>query len=329
MAERGRALNLPSAPDKSFSWNLATKSKWILVLEGVRFTLMATLILWWGYLLWHLASSSQVALLDFGVKHQDFKGYNSVILTKRMIFGESIAIILLLILSSCTTLWLYLRDIRRLRSIETFFAAMTHELRTPLASIYLQAQMLRDTMDHSDKQTKYSDRLLADVARLDSQVEKIIEVARVIRGSKIRQDTVDIVDTFNKAFQQLPAAYKETLTLHLPAEPILVSGDSYLVQIIFRNLLENSAKHGKKDKIDVTLTMHKIGTKTRITYCDTGVGLAINPAEAGKSLVTGKDGKGSGVGLFLINSLIKSMNGHADFANDKGFKAVLTFEHRG
>jgi len=321
-------MNIPRPADKSFSWNLAAKSDWILALEMLRFTLMATLILWWGYLLWHLASTSQVALLDLGVKSQDFKGYNNVILTKRMIFGESVAIILLLILSSCSTLWLYMRDIKRLRSIETFFAAMTHELRTPLAGIYLQAQMMNDTIGDEDKQRKYSERLLADVSRLDSQVEKIIEVARVIRGSKIREETVDLVDVFDKAYQQLPNAYKDVLTLTAPKEPVLIAGDSYLVQIIFRNLLENSAKHGKKQEIAVSLTAETRGKKTIVTYADTGVGLSIDAAEAGKSLRTGKDGKGSGVGLFLINSLIKSMNGSVRFANDNGLKAVLTFDRK-
>jgi len=316
-------MNLPRPADKSFSWDLAAKSKWIFALEAIRFVLMGTLILWWGYLLWHMASTSQVALLDLGVKNQDFKGYNAVVLTKRMIFGESIAIILLLILSSTTTLWLYMRDIKRLRSIETFFAAMTHELRTPLAGIYLQAQMLHEGI--APEKQKYSDRLLADVARLDSQVEKIIEVARVIRGSKIRHEIVDMTDVIEKAYQQLPVAYRDTIKLNKPANSVTVSGDAYLMQIVFRNLLENSAKHAKRDVVSVSITTALDKSSTRVTYADNGQGLNIDPAEAGKSLMTGKDGKGSGVGLFLITSLVKSMSGKAHFANDNGFKAVLTF----
>ncbi len=321
-------MNTAHSTDKSFSWNLAAKSNWILGLEVLRFTLMATLILWWGYLLWHLASVNQGALLDLGIKNQDFKSYNTVILTKRMIFGESIAIILLLILSSCTTLWLYFRDIKRLRSIETFFGTMTHELRTPLASIYLQAQMLHDTTIGNEKQKKYTDRLLADITRLDSQVEKIIEIARVIRGSKIRQESVDLIDTLQKAYQQLSVGHKDILTLRLPEKSVFVSSDAYLVQIIFRNLLENSAKHGKKEHLIISVDANEFNNLTHITYQDDGMGLTINPDDAGKSLMTGKDGKGSGVGLYLVSALMKSMNGNVRFANNGGFKAVLTFRNK-
>ena len=109
----------------------------------------------------------------------------------------------------------------------------------------------------------------------------------------------------------------------MPKDPVKILGDSYLVQVVFRNLLENAAKHGQREPLSVHVTTQAENDMVHIAVQDNGKGTALDTKALGRSFVTGKDGKGSGVGLYLVNSLVKSMAGAIDFSNDKGFTARI------
>ena len=82
---------------------------------------------------------------------------------------------------SIALVWLYLRDQRRTNSLRAFFASVTHELRTPLTSIRLQAESLADAGNASP----LVERLLEDTSRLEGQVEKTLELARIEGGGEL------------------------------------------------------------------------------------------------------------------------------------------------
>lgn len=303
-------------------WSLRERPHLLLVMEGLRFVLTAALVLWWGYLLWEMTEFRSFMHLQFGLHTENFEPYNNAIQNKRMIFWESITIIGLLIISSLVSVWFYARDLRRINSIETFFAAMTHELRTPLASIYLQAEAIAAAKQPA-KQKKYIERLLADSKELDSQVEKTLELARVIRGSQVQLQKVNVKQTIESALKQLTEAMQERLKVKYKNADVDVWADPYLLQVVWRNLLENTVKHGGKENLSVTIGA-KVGADVAcLTYQDNGKGVIESAALDAKLFVAGRKGRGSGVGLYLIKSLLKNMQAEVSFSSGKGFQALI------
>ena len=97
--------------------------------------------------------------------------------TQHMLHWESTTFFVLAVVSSAFLFWLYWLDMRRARSIQAFFASVTHELRTPLTSIRLQAESIAEQCDESQRQLVA--RLLEDTTRLEGQVERTLELARL------------------------------------------------------------------------------------------------------------------------------------------------------
>ena len=93
--------------------------------------------------------------------------------------------------------WLYWRDAKRTRSLQAFFASLTHELRTPLTSIRLQAESISDGLADHPEQKDFLQRLLEDSQRLELQVERVLELARVEGGGPIFTQAIQIVPGSN------------------------------------------------------------------------------------------------------------------------------------
>ena len=152
-------------------WLVTGASIWLLVLLA--------LMGWWGWVV-HQQSQKIVEL-------QRVAGLNDTVAeerwhaTQRMLVWEGGTLLLLLTGLSIALVWLYLRDQRRTNSLRAFFASVTHELRTPLTSIRLQAESLADAGNASP----LVERLLEDTSRLEAQVEKTLELARLEGGGRL------------------------------------------------------------------------------------------------------------------------------------------------
>src|SRR5580698_5911485 len=108
--------------------------------------------------------------------------------TRLMLVGESSTFLLLLLALSLLLAWLYWREHRRARSMQAFFASVTHELRTPLTSIRLQAEAIAE----GEGGAELARRLLEDSHRLESQVDKTLELARIEGGGSLREQSIPL-----------------------------------------------------------------------------------------------------------------------------------------
>src|SRR5258706_7070185 len=105
-----------------------------------------------------------------------------------MVVGESSVFLLLLLAVTALLGWLYWRENRRARSMQAFFAAFTHELRTPLTSIRLQAEAIAE----GDQRAELARRLLEDSHRLEAQIDKTLELARIEGGGSLAEQAVPL-----------------------------------------------------------------------------------------------------------------------------------------
>ncbi len=245
--------------------------------------------------------------------------------TRRRVVGESAVFLLLLLAVSALLAWLYWRENRRARGMQAFFAAVTHELRTPLTSIRLQAEAIAE----GDQRAELARRLLEDSHRLESQIDKTLELARIEGGGPLAEQSVPLRDWLERTLTAIAAAHGARLELSVgldqPLPPILA--DAAALQMILRNLVENSVRHAQLERVQLRVGARVRGEQVVIEYRDNGVGSAVRGAELGRLFGRGAGSGGSGVGLYLVRALMQRMGGRAEFHSSpgNGFRAELYF----
>ena len=245
--------------------------------------------------------------------------------TRRRVVGESVVFLLLLLAVSALLAWLYWRESRRARGMQAFFAAVTHELRTPLTSIRLQAEAIAE----GDQRVELARRLLEDSHRLESQIDKTLELARIEGGGPLAEQSVPLHGWLERTLAAIAAAHgtKIDLSVDLAASLPPILADAAAVQMILRNLVENSVRHAQLERVQVRVGVRLRGEQVAIEYRDNGAGSAVRGLELGRLFGRGAGSRGSGVGLYLVRALMQRMGGRAEFYSSpgEGFRADLHF----
>ena len=210
------------------------------------------------------------------------------------------------------------REQKRHAQVEEFFAAFTHDAKTALASLRLQAESLRE--DFADAEPNpLLDRLLSDTLRLQLQLENSLFLVNLTRGAFF----LEPISLSNRV---------DTLRHHWPELLITQSGDGMIMadaralESVLTNLVQNSVTHGRATEVDVSVRQDGDG-RLRVRVTDNGCGFQGDPSQLGKLFVRHARSSGSGVGLYIARELLKRMNGAISFrnANAGGFVAELDF----
>ena len=212
--------------------------------------------------------------------------------------------------------------------------AVSHDLRTPLTSIYGACSAMMESYDDIPRDMKL--RLLGDM-RNDAQwlvrmVENLLSVTR-IDGDKVRiakNETVleELIDTLLVKFHKHYPAQKVRVTL--PEEFISIPMDAMLIQQVLMNLLENAVFHAKGME-NLWLTVEIQGTKAVFTVADDGCGI---PADRMAGLFTGlldsaaptDTGRSNmGIGLSVCSAIVKAHGSTMTAKNRPGGGAEFCF----
>ncbi len=219
--------------------------------------------------------------------------------------------------------WLVLRtmrhDVRLIRQQANFLAAVTHELKSPLASIrlYTETMQLRDPPQAT--RTRYLSAMHADVERLEGLVANLLAVARLEAGKFVMHpETLDVV---RETSSIVKAVEKELLdrfvpvTLHLPRASLMVRFDPLALQTVMRNLLDNAAKYSGGANKPVAVRVFAEGGRAVVQVEDQGIGIAAGEIgkifrkfyRVGDEMV--RQTEGSGLGLYLVEQLVTQSGG--------------------
>jgi len=213
------------------------------------------------------------------------------------------------------------REVRRNERQDSFLNAVTHELKTPIASIRLYLETLqRRPLDEEQRQHFYAN-MLSDSDRLLATVEQVLKAGQL--GQKHRQQNRTLID-FDSLIADCVA-----ITLqrhHLPTDAIMldpvpgavrlrVMGIADDLRIAILNLLDNAVKYspeGVHVRCSLSITRYTWAT---LSITDTGIGL---PANQHKRIfrrfyrVPGRTMmriKGTGLGLFLVRNIVRQHGG--------------------
>jgi two-component system sensor histidine kinase SenX3 len=229
------------------------------------------------------------------------------------------------------------REIKRNEQHDAFINAVTHELKTPIASIRLYLETLKTRNVDEVRRREFYDIMLADSERLLQTIEQVLRAGQL--GVKKSRDQRVILD-----FGKLVADCAElTRTRHHLDPDILnlkiatdesvsakVVGDPDELQTAVLNLMDNAIKYSDKEKrVDVRVEIPSI-QNVSLQITDHGIGI---PREQLKRIfkrfyrapgkLVGRI-KGTGLGLFIVSSIVKKHGGRV-FAESEGEGSGSTF----
>lgn len=260
---------------------------------------------------WILLNLREVALLVFGII------FFAIIITGLVL----------------NTIFL-IREIRRNEQHDAFLNAVTHELKTPIASIRLYLETLQTRDVGEAKRQEFYGVMLADSNRLLNTVQQVLQASRTRdKNHLLNISEINLAQLLRESIERVKSRYdlgdSEITFTPLDAE-IKVTGDASELQTVFTNLLDNAVKYSGKD-IKVLLTMKNLNKKFVVVHIrDSGIGL---PSAELKRIfkrfyrvpsVQMQKTKGTGLGLFIVRSIIKKHGGQIS-AESKGEGLGSTF----
>jgi signal transduction histidine kinase len=246
--------------------------------------------------------------------------------TQRMLFWESATFFCFLLAATAVLFLLYWREARRARGVQAFFASVTHELRTPLTSIRLQAEEIAEQLTANSSAANLVMRLLEDTSRLESQVERTLELARVEGGGSVFSQSFLLKPWLDYFLRTWDEGRGMKLQVNSAVHDTQIQADPGAVQIILKNLLENSLRHSGQQKVlAVNLATEERDGWILLRYSDEGHGFEGNVKKLGRLFEKGPGSQGAGVGLYLISALMQRMGGRAEFKATPKFETELWF----
>lgn len=244
--------------------------------------------------------------------------------TARMFLLEGLTLGVLLIL----TMGLVRRAIFRERDLErqqrNFLSAVTHELRSPIASSRLYLESILMGRADSDRQERYLRHAHDDLHRLGDMVDDLLDMRRFTEvGVEIAPVSVDLAEELRDRWDQVLAIHGASgATLTLRAEnPVPARVDLTALERIVNNLVSNAVKYGGAEP-DVTVTVKTDGDCAVLTVRDHGEGLKGADREdlLGAFVRGGNEDvrtqQGTGLGLFLVHQLVEAHGGEMGLSDD-------------
>jgi signal transduction histidine kinase len=218
----------------------------------------------------------------------------------RMLVWEGVMLVAMLMAGGAALLVAIGREQRRRRELRAFFMAFTHDLKTSLSSLRLQAEALRADLPAAAANPNLQ-RLLKDSVRLQLQLENALALATADAAVFIEPIHVgSLIDYLRDDFPELAIEV---------SGDVRVRADRRALESILRNLLQNAVVHGRASRVALDLRRAPSGA-IEIVITDDGSGAAVDLTTAlDRPFVRPAATSGSGVGLYVCGRLLSQMQG--------------------
>ena len=216
--------------------------------------------------------------------------------------------------------------------LRRFVADASHELRTPLTAIRGFAELHRQGAVVGDDKTKeLINRIEKESVRMSSLVEDLLLLARLDQSRELAKEPVDLNTLITEAVASARAAGpNHPIEIKLEASEIFVLGDSQRIHQVIANLLANARAH-TPNGTQISITAMQGVSETTIAVSDKGPGLSkadqnriferfyrADPSRVRNS------GEGSGLGLSIVDAVMKAHGGYVSVKSDVGQGATFT-----
>jgi signal transduction histidine kinase len=249
-------------------------------------------------------------------------GAAAVTVPHRMGWGQ-IALVALAIVGGALAAWLatsLIAEERSRRQIEKarrqLVASVSHDLRTPLASLRLLVESVDDGVATGETRDRYLREMRTHVEVLTALIDDLFELSRIEAGEiswTMRQvEMRELIDDTVAAMRAPAEARGVALAVELPAGEVLASANAEKLQRVLFNLIQNAIRHTPADG-SVTVRARSAAGRVEVEVADDGEGI---PTGEGARLFEAfyrgegaRSGEGAGLGLAISRAIVEAHGG--------------------
>lgn len=213
-------------------------------------------------------------------------------------------------------------DAEMVRAKDELISLVSHEMRTPLASIVGFTELLITRDSSADQRRRYLDIMLQEAKRLTSLINDFLDLQRLEGGPhKLRTAETDMKQLVIRAVDSVPIDPKVPVRIDFPADLPMVAVDSAAVLQVVTNLLSNARKYSP-DGGEILCSARRIGESVEVSVEDKGLGL--EPDEMNKLFnkfyradrAERLNIKGTGLGLAICRRIVEAHGGRIGASSD-------------
>jgi two-component system phosphate regulon sensor histidine kinase PhoR len=209
-----------------------------------------------------------------------------------------------------------------------FINNMTHEFKTPVATIMIASEALKDPELSADKKSidRLANIIYDENVRLGNHIERVLNIAKIEKGDlRLEHKEVDMNDLLAAIVDSMSLQLeKRNASIHikLHANRANVMGDELHLSNVIFNLLDNANKYSPENP-QITISTHNTSKNLIIKVSDKGIGMSKDQLskifDQFYRIPTGNlhDVKGFGLGLSYVNNIVKRLNGSIKVKSEK------------
>ena len=244
---------------------------------------------------------------------------------------------LLTVLFFIYSMLIILRQKRLSELQKDFINNMTHEFKTPISTIKIAADVFAShpIIQMDERLTKYTQIMREQNNRLNTQVEKVLQITRIDRNTlDLNMEIIslhELLETILPSIQVKIEGQNGRLSQILNAKQPYIKADTLHLTNIIHNLLDNAIKYCKDGKPEVIVKTEDLDKNVRLTITDQGIGI---DKEHHKKVFqrfyrvpTGNihNVKGFGLGLYYVKNIVQAQGWNIDLVSetDTGVSVVI------
>jgi len=222
------------------------------------------------------------------------------------------------IVGTALYLTLSIKAINLTRRQSNFIDSVTHELKSPIASLKLYLQTLnRRNVSPAEREVFFKD-MLQDVERLDQLINHLLDVARIEKDRTAPQpEELRLDEVIAKCAEMVTHRYQRPAeTIEVEAKPTIVNASRVDLELIFRNLIDNGMKYANEEDPRVNVAIQPDGeNKVLVRVADNGPGIphSLRHLIFGRFVRLGseleREKPGTGLGLYIVRTMIGRLGG--------------------
>ncbi len=232
-----------------------------------------------------------------------------------LILTEGILLLVAILIGTYVIFLYWRRQASLNRAQSHFINQVTHELKSPLASIQLHLETIQIRQPNPEQLQQFTSRMQGDCERLNSLINNLLTSGKIEhRGASLnlqRGNLSSMIESFLLAEKE---KFPDDGTLSWEIEPGLIAQfEADALETVIRNLLENAILYADKPPV-VTIKLTRDGEMAHLLFSDQGDGI---PRKYQKKVFrifyrirrSGKTIRGSGLGLFIVRNVIRLHGG--------------------
>lgn len=272
---------------------------------------------WWAYLITQLTE-------------EKFAGNPKLESRVWMVWGEGLVFAMILFIGFIFTYKAYLKEVLLARQQKNFLLSVTHELKTPVASLKLLIETLQSRELNDEQKKLFLQNALSDTDRLHVLIENMLQSAKMDAGTfPVYKKEFNVSEFVKNTCEKIKSGIGKNHLWKFDIENnILAQADDQAMHSILVNLLDNAIKYSAAST-EILVSLKKENGNFILRVADAGQGI---PKEKRKIIFQKffriqneetRSAKGTGLGLYIVSQLVKAHSGKIEVLDNKPAGSVF------